>query len=30
MITPDDAGIATLEKQLAAATYDCVVIGGGS
>jgi hypothetical protein len=29
MIAPDDAGIATLEKQLAAATYDCVVIGGG-
>jgi hypothetical protein len=29
MIPPDAAGIATLEKQLAAATYDCVVIGGG-
>jgi hypothetical protein len=29
MIAPDEAGIATLEKQLAAATYDCVVIGGG-
>jgi hypothetical protein len=29
MITPDAAGISMLEKQLAAATYDCVVIGGG-
>jgi hypothetical protein len=29
MIPPDAAGIATLEKQLAGATYDCVVIGGG-
>jgi hypothetical protein len=29
MIPPDDAGIATLEKQLASASYDCVVIGGG-
>jgi hypothetical protein len=29
MITPDDAGIAALEKQLAAGTYDCVVIGAG-
>jgi hypothetical protein len=29
MIAPDAAGIAVLEKQLAAATYDCVVIGGG-
>ena len=29
MISPDDAGIATLEKQLGGATYDCVVIGGG-
>jgi hypothetical protein len=29
MIAPDAAGIATLEKQLASATYDCVVIGGG-
>lgn len=29
MIPPDDAGIAMLEKQLASATYDCVVIGGG-
>jgi hypothetical protein len=29
MIPPDDAGIATLEQQLAAAAYDCVVIGAG-
>jgi hypothetical protein len=29
MIAPDAAGIAILEKQLASATYDCVVIGGG-
>jgi len=29
MITPDEAGRATLEKQLGAADYDCVVIGGG-
>jgi hypothetical protein len=29
MIPPDSGGIAMLEKQLAAATYDCVVIGGG-
>jgi hypothetical protein len=29
MITPDDAGSAMLEKQLQAAGYDCVVIGGG-
>jgi hypothetical protein len=29
MIPPDSAGIAMLEKQLAAETYDCVVIGGG-
>jgi hypothetical protein len=29
MIPPDAAGISMLEKQLAAATYDCVVIGGG-
>ncbi len=28
-IAPDDGGIATLEKQLASAIYDCVVIGGG-
>jgi hypothetical protein len=29
MIPPDAAGLAKLEKQLANATYDCVVIGGG-
>ncbi|WP_026791971.1 hypothetical protein [Pleomorphomonas oryzae] len=29
MISPDDAGRATLEKQLASTNYDCVVIGGG-
>ena len=29
MITPDEAGQATLEQQLKATTYDCVVIGGG-
>ncbi len=29
MIAPDDTGIAMLEKQLASAAYDCVVIGGG-
>ncbi len=29
MIPPDAAGMAILEKQLASATYDCVVIGGG-
>jgi acetyl esterase/lipase len=29
MITPDAAGSAMLEKALAAANYDCVVIGGG-
>ena len=29
MITPDEAGGLQLEKQLAGATYDCVVIGGG-
>lgn len=29
MIPPDAAGIAMLEKQLAAVTYECVVIGGG-
>jgi hypothetical protein len=28
-ISPDDDGIATLEKQLASTTYDCVVVGGG-
>ena len=29
MISPDEAGRAMLEKQLASAAYDCVVIGGG-
>jgi hypothetical protein len=29
MISPDDAGMTMLRKQLAGATYDCVVIGGG-
>ena len=29
MITPDDAGLAMLGKQLGASTYDCVIIGGG-
>jgi len=29
MITPDDQGSATLERQLKAAAYDCVVIGAG-
>ena len=29
MITPDDAGLATLKAQLAGARYDCIVIGGG-
>jgi hypothetical protein len=29
MITPDAAGSAMLEKALAGANYDCVVIGGG-
>lgn len=29
MITPDDAGRAMLEQQLAGAAYDCVVIGAG-
>ena len=28
-IAPDDEGIATLEKQLASTSYDCVVVGGG-
>ena len=28
-IAPDDGCIATLEKQLATTTYDCVVVGGG-
>jgi hypothetical protein len=29
MIPPDDGAEPMLEKQLASATYDCVVIGGG-
>jgi hypothetical protein len=29
MIPPDNTAGPTLEKQLASATYDCVVIGGG-
>jgi hypothetical protein len=29
MISPDAAGIAMLDGQLAGATYDCVVIGAG-
>jgi hypothetical protein len=29
MISPDDTGVAMLEKQLETASYDCVVIGGG-
>jgi hypothetical protein len=29
MISPDATGIGTLEKQLAGAPYDCVVIGAG-
>jgi len=29
MISPDEAGIAMLEKQLGSASYDCVVIGAG-
>jgi len=29
MISPDEAGRLMLEKQLAAASYDCMVIGGG-
>jgi hypothetical protein len=29
MITPDEAGGLMLEKRLAAADYDCVVIGAG-
>ena len=29
MIAPDETGGLDLEKQLASATYDCVVIGGG-
>src|SRR5258706_3117048 len=29
MIEPDETAGPMLEKQLASATYDCVVIGGG-
>lgn len=29
MIPPDDTAVPTLQKQLASATYDCVVIGAG-
>ena len=29
MIAPDETAGPTLERQLASATYDCVVIGGG-
>jgi hypothetical protein len=29
MIAPDETAVPTLEKQLASATYACVVIGGG-
>lgn len=29
MISPDETAGPMLEKQLAAASYDCVVIGGG-
>ena len=29
MIAPDETARPTLEKQLASAIYDCVVIGGG-
>jgi hypothetical protein len=29
MISPDETAGPMLEKQLASATYDCVVIGGG-
>ena len=29
MIPPDETAGAILKKQLASATYDCVVIGGG-
>jgi hypothetical protein len=29
MIAPDETAAPMLEKQLASATYDCVVIGGG-
>jgi hypothetical protein len=29
MIAPDETADSTLKRQLASATYDCVVIGGG-
>jgi hypothetical protein len=29
MISPDEAGAKVLEKQLASASYECVVIGAG-
>ncbi len=29
MITPDETAVPMLQKQLASASYDCVVIGGG-
>ena len=29
MITPDERGCSTLEKQLTSTNYDCVVIGAG-
>lgn len=29
LVRPDDSGTEALERQLAAHTYDCVVIGGG-
>ncbi len=29
MISPDEAGLATLDQHLAGATFDCAVIGGG-
>jgi hypothetical protein len=29
MVTPDDAGLADINRKLASMSYDCVVIGGG-
>jgi hypothetical protein len=29
MLTPDEAGVAILDRQLRSADYDCVVIGAG-
>jgi hypothetical protein len=29
LVRPDDSAISTLERNLAATVYDCVVIGGG-